>query len=242
MASVDIHERRYSGCGKEYEAPVSEEQTFLGRGRRTSMIEHWEVLPDTTAQTWSFLGDLSVVDPFYLAGGTGLALQIGHRISRDLDFFTEHHFEVDDLVQRLGSLGRFQLEMKEAQTIVGVLHETKLSFLGYPYPLLESPIGMRDIRIAGISDIACMKIDAISSRGTKRDFIDLFFILQTLSFEESIRLFQTKYATIGYNLMHIKKSLVYFDDADPDPMPDMLATVDWDHVKAFFLREVSKLI
>lgn len=206
------------------------------------MTEHWEVLPEATAQAWKLLSGLPVTGQCYLAGGTGLALQLGHRISRDLDFFTASRFDVDTLIQTLGSSGRFELEMKEEQTVVGVFNETKLSFLGYRYPLLAPDVRMRGMRVAAIPDIACMKIDAISSRGTKRDFIDLFFIAQTISIAEALALFERKYATIQYNLMHIKKSLIYFEDADPDPMPDMLQPVEWNRVKTFFLEEVRKLV
>lgn len=206
------------------------------------MNEHWEVLPPATAKTWSVIKDIPVIDQFYLAGGTGLALRFGHRISKDLDFFTAATFNIDHMIQKLGSLGNFQLELKAEQTVVGILNETKLSFLGYPYPLLDPVFKMRGVQIAAISDIACMKIDAISSRGTKRDFIDLFFIVQDITLNRMLDLFEKKYATIKYNLMHVKKSLVYFGDADPDPMPDMLKPIEWDKVKSFFQIEVQKLI
>lgn len=206
------------------------------------MTEHWEVLSKATAGTWALLKDLPTMEQFYLAGGTGLALQIGHRISRDLDFFTKDVFDADGLIQNLGIVGSFQLEARAEQTVVGILDETKISFLGYRYPLVEEARLLRDISVASIPDIACMKMDAISSRGTKRDFIDLFFIARTMPLREIVALFEKKYASIKYNVMHIKKSLVYFDEADPDPMPDMLEPVDWDRVKVFFREEVPKLL
>lgn len=205
------------------------------------MNEHWEVLPAATDKVWSLLKDEPYMEQFYLAGGTGLALQIGHRISRDLDFFTRTVFDTSALVQKLVSLGAFQLELKGEQTVVGILNETKLSFLGYKYPLLEPSSVLRGIQVASVPDIACMKIDAISSRGTKRDFIDLFFIAKNLPLTEILRLFQKKYAAISYNLMHVKKSLVYFADADPDPMPEMLQPVEWDEVKNFFRNQLKNL-
>ena len=158
------------------------------------------------------------------------------------NFFSGNPFDVAMLIKKLGSLGNFQMEMKAEQTVVGVLNDTKVSFLGYDYPLLEKPVVMRGIQVASIPDIACMKIDAIASRGAKRDFIDLFFIARALSLRESMQLFKRKYAAIHYNLMHIKKSLVFFEDAEIDPMPDMLETVTWNEVKIFFRAEVQKLI
>jgi len=205
------------------------------------MNEHWEVLPPATEKTWSLLQQLPEIKQFYLAGGTGLALQIGHRISRDLDFFTPAAFTPDDLVQKLGALGNFELELKSEKTAVGILNETKLSFLGYPYSLLDGTDELRGIQVAAVSDIACMKLDAVSSRGTKRDFIDLFCIARAISLTDMFALFQKKYAAINYNMMHVKKSLVFFDDADADPMPDMLQPVAWDEAKAFFRSEIQKL-
>ena len=206
------------------------------------MTEHWEVLPEGTANTWSLLQNVPLIEQLYLAGGTGLALHIGHRISRDLDFFAERRFDVDALIQIIKSLGNFQLEMKDEQTVVGVLDGTKISFLGYHYPLLEKDTMLRGVRVAAIADIACMKIDAIAGRGTKRDFIDLFYIVRDISLDALMGLFRKKYTAIGYNLMHIKKSMVYFDDAEDDPMPDMLIPVGWNLVKTFFLAEVPKLM
>ncbi len=206
------------------------------------MNEHWEVLPRSTAETWPVLRNISGIDKFYLAGGTGLALQIGHRLSRDLDFFSADRFEVEELISDLSALGNFQLEMKAKQSVTGIFNQTKLSFLGYPYSLLKKTIVIRAVRVADIADIACMKIDAISTRGAKRDFIDLFFIAQKAPLGLLLKSFEQKYASLRYNLMHVKKSLVYFDDAEADMMPEMLKSSDWATIKAFFQEEIKKLI
>ena len=86
-----------------------------------------------------------------------------------------------------------------------------------------------------------MKLDALASRGTKRDFIDLYCILQQISLSALISLFGQKYASVHYNLLHIKKSLVFFDDAEGDPLPDMLVPIAWQEVKAFFTKEAMDL-
>jgi hypothetical protein len=97
------------------------------------------------------------------------------------------------------------------------------------------------VLIADIEDIACMKLDALANRGTKRDFIDLYCIAQQLPLPDVIVLFQKKYASVHYNLLHIKKSLVYFDDAEEEPLPDMHVPIQWNEVKEFFKREAVKL-
>jgi hypothetical protein len=86
-----------------------------------------------------------------------------------------------------------------------------------------------------------MKLDALSSRGTKRDLVDLYCIAKQLPLPEMLALFQKKYASVHYNLLHIKKSLVYFDDAEGDPLPDMRVPVQWSEVKEFFKREAVHL-
>ncbi|MBI2034068.1 MAG: nucleotidyl transferase AbiEii/AbiGii toxin family protein [Candidatus Liptonbacteria bacterium] len=207
------------------------------------MEAHTEVLPEETKRLLPSLIKTPFISQFYLAGGTGLALQLGHRISGDLDFFSREEFSESLLVQKLSELGELRLEKKAEQTVLAVVNGVKLSFLGYPYPLLfplEKTLGLC---VADLRDIACMKIDAVSSRGTKRDFIDLYYIIKTsVPLADLLPLFAKKYASLHYNLVHIKKSLVYFDDAEGDPLPQMLKQVEWNEVKLFFEREVVKVV
>ncbi len=98
------------------------------------------------------------------------------------------------------------------------------------------------VQLADIRDIACMKLDAIATRGSKKDFIDLYFILdQHYSLEKILSLFQKKYKQIDYNILHLFKSLVYFTDADKDPMPHMFVDVSWERVKQFLKKEVRRV-
>ncbi len=201
---------------------------------------HLEVLSAKTKQVFSLLSKFSWIQQFYLAGGTAMALQLGHRISKDLDFFAPQIFDESQLIQRLSGLGRFQLEKKSDQTIIGFLNDTKLSFLAYQYPLLSPFKIVAGLKTADVIDIACMKIDAIASRGSKRDFIDLYFVAkEILPLPEILGFFEKKYSSISYNMMHVKKSLVFFKDAEGDPMPKMLKPVDWSAVVLFFKDQCS---
>ena len=113
-----------------------------------------------------------------------------------------------------------------------------MSFWGYDYPVLFPLARFLEVRIADARDIACMKISAIASRGTKRDFVDLYAAAQRWGLAESLRLFDRKYAQTAYSEIHILKSLTFFEDADKDPMPHVLTPIDWSEVKRFFLREI----
>lgn len=204
---------------------------------------HFETLFENTKQTFESLKNQDFLGQFYLAGGTALALHLGHRLSADLDFFSKENFNEQILLQDLLEIGKFQLEEKSKQTITGILNNTKVSFLGYNYPLLNPLEKISDVNIASIADIACMKIDTISSRGAKRDFVDIYFIAkEIIPLREIMFLFQKKYAPLNYNMMHIKKSLVYFDDAESDPMPNMLKPANWQEIKSFFQNEIKRIL
>jgi hypothetical protein len=204
-----------------------------------------KVLPLETVEILPLLKRRGFMRDFYLAGGTGLALQLEHRVSGDLDFFSYKKFNGNSIINTfsLRPDKTFILEEKSEDTVIGILDKVKLSFFHYPYPLLAPLKKISGLNCAGIADIACMKLDAISSRGTKRDFIDVYFIAKDLiSLEEIFSLFNRKYKTINYNAVHIAKSLVYFKEADADPLPKMIKAVDWKEVKDFFRQEIKKIV
>ena len=177
---------------------------------------------------------------FYLAGGTGCALYIGHRLSHDFDFFSQDEFEIIPVQNSLRNLGRFVIDYSDANTLVGRFNGTKIGLLHYAYPLIEESIQDLGVRVASLVDIGCMKIDAISSRGTKRDFVDLFFILKKLGLDMKMFFgyFERKYGPDGFNRHHVLKSLVYFEDADKEPEPEMLVDFSWPATKRFFVESV----
>lgn len=180
-----------------------------------------------------------LIGKFYLAGGTALAIQLGHRESIDLDWFCQTDFSNQEVKANLSKLGKFEVTSESEGTVNGILDNVKISFLRYQYKLLFSPVDFEEIKIADERDIAAMKIDAVSSRGSKKDFIDVFFLLKKYSLEELIEFFEKKYAEISYNKLHILKSLVYFTDADDEPMPIMLQNIDWVEVKKELQKKVN---
>lgn len=205
---------------------------------------HKETLATRTERVWKLLAGSAIAAPesgFYLAGGTALALQMGHRQSEDLDFFTESEFLPSHITERLQKIGNLSVTQEEPRTIHTVLDDVKISFISFPYSLSFSLIPCDGILLADERDIAAMKLSAIAGRGAKKDFIDLFVLMQKYPLETLIGFFETLFAGKQYNRMHVLKSIVYFDDAEHDPDPIMLVEISWDEVKDTLSTEAHRL-
>lgn len=195
---------------------------------------HEAVLPDGWLAVAGELAKTGVLSEFYLAGGTGLALQLGHRVSVDLDLFTERHFEPRAVRDALRHSGGFRLDQIAEGTLHAEVGGVRLTFLRYDYPLLFEAARFQELTVASPRDIACMKLEALSSRGSRRDFVDLYFVLQGIQLRELLELFGRKYATAAPNQVHLAKAMTYFVDAEQEPMPRMLQPADWKQIKQFF--------
>ncbi|MFQ5637472.1 MAG: nucleotidyl transferase AbiEii/AbiGii toxin family protein [bacterium] len=190
------------------------------------------------------LNKMEFVTDFYLAGGTALALQYGHRESVDFDFFAENPFSTDAIFRELSKNEPITLNFKSETTLGVLIKGVTCTFFLYQYPILERFVNFSpQIKLTAIPDLAAMKVAAISDRGKKRDFIDLYFICQTdHSLKEVVEFYQKKYEVFNQDLYHIYKSLIYFDDAEPDSIPVMYEETDWDEIKSYFIKEVTKLM
>ena len=201
-----------------------------------------EIISTKTKDNLEILTREGILKSFYLAGGTGVALQLKHRVSIDLDFFTKKDIDTKTLIQKIKTWREISIERETENTLIATFNGTRVGFLKYDYPLLFDLKQIKEIKVADLRDIGCMKIDAISSRGMKRDFIDLFFICkEVISLKNLLSLFKRKYKSVNYNLMHILKSLTYFEDAENNPMPKMIVPVSWQEIKNFFKKEIKKI-
>lgn len=200
------------------------------------------ILPDTL-RAIQLASQIPAVSNAYLAGGTALALQIGHRISIDLDFFTLIDFDENQLEMDLIKFPGFKLQNKAWKTLLGSIGQTQFSFFYYKYPLLDKTIPYGGIELAGKKDLAAMKIHALSDRGTKRDFVDLFFLGKVFSLDEMLEFYNHKYSDLDDKLYHILRSLDYFMDAEnlEERSLQMLVDYNWDEVKDFFHSESLRL-
>ena len=198
-------------------------------------------LSKNAAATLALLGKSGIFQDAYLAGGTAWALQLGHPVSLDLDFFTQKEFNTETTLEQLEKLPGFKLDETVKWTILGSFPKVKFSYFYYRYPLIKKTILFSKINLASLKDIAAMKIDAVCSRGTKRDFIDLYFLLKKFSLEQIFQFYDQKYGKLANNIIHIMRSLDYFADADPQDLPKMLIPVSWEKVKKFFQTQSLKL-
>lgn len=175
-----------------------------------------------------------------LVGGTALALQLGHRKSVDLDLFGDISAEGIDIRDALEE--HFSVSViKESKNIkVYQVEGIKVDLVNYSrYPWIDNPIQEDDIILAGLKDIAAMKVAAIIGRGTKKDFIDLNRILQIYSLKEILDMYMQKYP--DGSLFIAMKSLAYFEDAEADPMPFMFDNTDWGSVKANIREAITSI-
>ena len=202
---------------------------------------HREILPTGWEGAVEDLAVRGVLDGFYLAGGTGLALRLGHRRSADLDLFSPREFAPGDLRLRLGEIDGLQIRQAVRGTLHLQLHEILVSFLHYPYPPLFPSSQFEVLSVADARDIACMKLDAIASRGSRRDFVDLYMVARAYGLRAILEWAGRKYAAAPYNRVHLLKALTYFVDAEHEPMPHMLVPLDWPAVRTFFISEVPSL-
>ncbi len=204
------------------------------------MLHHESVAPETLGILKS-LSQLPVFNGFNLVDGTSLALQIGHRISVDLDFFTPNEFDVEEVIVAVAGLG-YSVETigKKPNSLNLFVNDIKVDILKYSYPFVDDILQIEGINMMGKKDIAAMKISAITNRGEKKDFVDLFFLLKEIDFGEAMTLYSTKYKMD--ELLHVYKSLVYFDDADLQATPKMLIPIGWEEIKEFFISLIKRTI
>ena len=200
-----------------------------------------DVLPENQLSLLKMLAEQEFIRNFYLAGGTALALQIAHRRSLDFDFFTDADFNTNTLVLELNELGIYKRENEEKNTINGTLNGIKISFFGYKYKMIDKFRTFKNIRLAGLKDIAAMKLEAIAGRGSKKDFIDMYFLMRIFTLDQMLDFHKQKYGNGLSNRYHLMKSLAYFEDADYEAMPLMIKPIAWNRVKKEFISAIRQI-
>lgn len=204
------------------------------------MLQTRTVEPGTLGLLRSLMS-LEALRPFYLVGGTSLALQLGHRVSIDLDLFTTEPFDKSELMDLLNShFEDVSLESEGPSMLITNINQVKVDFVKMGYPILFPVLEMEGIRMLNIQDIAPMKLKAIAQRGSKKDFYDIYFLLDLLPLPEMLRLFSEKFKQ--QEIFHVIKSLTYFEDAEQYADPKVFdAKVTWKKVKNRVFKAVQQL-
>lgn len=196
-----------------------------------------ETVESSTLELLKKLQRLPVLEQTRLVGGTALALQLGHRKSIDLDFFGTVDCEAEYLRESIAGIASLTILKESSHIHIYIVDGIKVDIVNYKYPWLDDVVLEQGLRLASVSDIAAMKITAIIGRGTKKDFIDIAFLLHHFSLEEILHFYAAKYN--DSSVFMAMKSLAYFDDAEADPMPDMFVNQSWQQVKAYILSKIS---
>lgn len=190
---------------------------------------HFKVLTERTLELLTQIQSEKLFSNLRLVGGTALALLYGHRKSIDLDFFGEIDASNEEITDKLSSFGKV-ITLKNSRAIkIYTVNGVKVDFVHYNYSWIEAPVRQNNLLLADDKDIAAMKISAITGRGSKKDFIDLYFLLQKYSLKEIVHFFTDKYPDGSTYL--VLKSLVYFDDAEQQEFPEMFENVSWADIK-----------
>lgn len=172
-----------------------------------------------------------------LVGDTSLALQYGHRQSVDLDFFGNPVASQDELLAMMESIGNYRLRNRTHNILQLVVNNVMVDIVDYSqYPWITPPIIEDSLILASPQDIAAMKINAIEGRGSRKDFIDLYILLQHFTLEEILSFYSQKYP--NYSIFRALLSLTYFDDAEAEAMPRMLIPDSWDTMKTLIISKV----
>lgn len=205
-----------------------------------------DALSDSARRALEILRLVPVWDEFYLAGGTGLALQIGHRVSADFDLFSWRNVldrsRREALRRTLSDFGRVEVEAEEEGTLRATLDGVPVSFFRYEYPLIEPLVEEGGIRLASPLDIALMKLGAAVGRGSKKDFFDLYFLATgPLPLGAILEASPRKFAHVRDFPVQALRALVYFEDAEVEEDPRLLRPVEWADVKRYLREEVSRI-
>ena len=203
---------------------------------------HWEILDSERRKLLPALKFTTNLD-LYLAGGTALALQLGHRKSVDFDFYSPKPLDERNLeIQLVSSIPHITVTHRAAGTLIAQAGSVDLSFFYYPYSLLLPLVRTEYFDLASVEDIAAMKIIAVTQRGVRRDFLDLFMMCQKEGLEQILTWTKKKYPQ--FDSYMALKALTFFQDADKDESGrgmDLKPKVAWKKVRAFFEKEVLLL-
>lgn len=202
------------------------------------MLQKQTVVPELMELLEKIMSEKLFAD-FNLVGGTSLALQMGHRNSIDIDLFGNSEINSELFIEKLSEFGEVKVAQSTKNILITKINDVKVDFVNYKYPLLSQCLFIENIRMLSTKDIAAMKLNAIAGRGSKKDFIDLYFLLNEFSLEEILSFYEKKY--YDGSIFMVQKSLTYFEDANAQLQPQMFKDFNWETCKQKIIEEILKL-
>lgn len=205
---------------------------------------HWNAITPAMREVMSAFSKTPLANEFYLAGGTALALQLGHRLSVDLDYFSQTQSDIPALAEPLRrALKAFAPVLADSAwgNLVFLAGEVRVGFYGYGYDLVRPLLQTEAGRLASVEDIALMKMDALLARASRKDFYDLYFIGRQIPLRELFDMAAQKYPGVRDFEAQVVKHMAYFERAEQETPPQILEAVDWETVKDWFRKQAKEL-
>jgi hypothetical protein len=204
---------------------------------------HWETISPTMHEIMIVFGKNQIAEHFYLAGGTALALQIGHRRSVDLDFFSPD-LDIPSVAEPLrATLDKYSPILADSAwgNLVFVAEQVRIGFYGYGHPLIEPYVQAEGVSLASLTDIGLMKLDALLARASRKDFHDLYAICQRMPLRSLLDAAQQKFSHVRDFEAQAVRHLVYFERAEQEAPIPLIDEVSWSRVKEFFQNQAKEL-
>ena len=200
---------------------------------------YWETISEEMREVMKRFSGTEIGRRFYLAGGTALALQLGHRRSIDLDFFSPTEDIPSIRAVLAEALVPFEPILADTSwgNLVFLAQGVQIGFYGYGYPLVATPRDAEGTSLASISDIGLMKLDALQSRASRKDFYDLYAISEKMTLRELFDLAPKKFTTSRDFEAQVVKRFPFFERADVEEDPILLKEISWEKVKDFFRKK-----
>ena len=201
---------------------------------------YWNIIDKDRYKLLKDIIEIVTIPIYYMIGGTALSLQMGLRESYDFDFCVPTQFNNELLLEELGKIGKMKVKQNQSGTCDVILNGVQISFFYYPNKIINelvTPQEMPKLKMASILDIAIMKVVAIGGRGAKKDFFDLYNIINKckISIKELAEGLIEKCGN-KTNYVNIIMGLSYFEDAEQEILPKTFVEYNWEEIKEFFIN------
>lgn len=203
----------------------------------------WNTITEDMRLILNGFSQSEIAKSFYLAGGTALSLQLGHRLSVDLDYFSPYE-DIPTIRPSLeNSLSTFPITLADSSwgNLVYIAKDVRVGFYGYGFPLIAPLVEIDGTRLASIEDIALMKLEAMLSRAARKDFYDLYFICKNITLKQLFKLSEQKYSSIRDFEAQVTKRLVYFENAESESALSLVQKASWQTIKEYFIKQAKEI-